>query len=129
MGTGELPRETGYARLGSSKYMEWQVLAYAECCDEALIKRERKYYEQWLVEQPLVVERQEYPTPTGILSRATEDSFMGPPLDRLTEIKQDGHPSDVLLKKEGTELAVGEPNERVKTCYSTDEGTEASELS
>ncbi|EGZ29927.1 hypothetical protein PHYSODRAFT_323378 [Phytophthora sojae] len=33
---GELPRDTGYARLDSNKYKEWQVLAYSTSRDETL---------------------------------------------------------------------------------------------
>ncbi|OWY94809.1 hypothetical protein PHMEG_00035354 [Phytophthora megakarya] len=34
---GKLPREVGYVRLDSSKYNEWQVLAYVEGLDETLL--------------------------------------------------------------------------------------------
>ncbi|EGZ15148.1 hypothetical protein PHYSODRAFT_508774, partial [Phytophthora sojae] len=54
---GELPRETGYARLDSNKYKVWQVLAYSTSRDETLQGRERRLYEQWLAEQPPAVER------------------------------------------------------------------------
>ncbi|OWY90885.1 hypothetical protein PHMEG_00040780, partial [Phytophthora megakarya] len=57
---GELPREVGYVRLDSSKYNEWQVLAYAEGRDDTLLRKEKELYECWLAEQPLAVERQEY---------------------------------------------------------------------
>ncbi|OWY92295.1 hypothetical protein PHMEG_00038763 [Phytophthora megakarya] len=71
---GELPREVGYVRLDSSKYNEWQVLAYAEGRDDTLLRKEKELYECWLAEQPPAVERQEYPTPARILTRPTEAS-------------------------------------------------------
>ncbi|OWY98387.1 hypothetical protein PHMEG_00030863 [Phytophthora megakarya] len=71
---GELPREVGYVRLDSSKYNEWQVLAYAEGRDDTLLRKEKELYECWLAEQPSAVEWQEYTTPTRILTRPTEDS-------------------------------------------------------
>ncbi|OWY96041.1 hypothetical protein PHMEG_00033793 [Phytophthora megakarya] len=71
---GELPREVGYVRLDSSKYNEWQVLAYAEGRDDTMLQKETELYECWLAEQPPAVERQEYTTPARILTRPTEDS-------------------------------------------------------
>ncbi|OWZ02577.1 hypothetical protein PHMEG_00025839 [Phytophthora megakarya] len=71
---GELPREVGYVRLDSSKYNEWQVIAYAEGRDDTLLQTEKELYECWLAEQPPAVERQEYTTPARILTRPTEDS-------------------------------------------------------
>ncbi|OWZ08927.1 hypothetical protein PHMEG_00018454 [Phytophthora megakarya] len=71
---GELPREVGYARLDSSKYNEWQVLAYAEGRDETLLQKEKELYEYWLAEQPPGVERKEYTMPARILARPPEDS-------------------------------------------------------
>ncbi|KAE8970698.1 hypothetical protein PR002_g27036 [Phytophthora rubi] len=68
----ELPRETGYARVASDKYREWQVLAYAESRDETLFGREGKLYQEWLAVQPSAVERREYPTPRALLRRPTE---------------------------------------------------------
>ncbi|KAE8997962.1 hypothetical protein PR001_g18393 [Phytophthora rubi] len=68
----ELPRETGYARVESDKYREWQVLAYAESKDETLFGREGKLYHEWLATQPSAVERREYPTPRALLRRPTE---------------------------------------------------------
>ncbi|KAE8988994.1 hypothetical protein PR003_g21166 [Phytophthora rubi] len=70
----ELPRETGYARVASDKYREWQVLAYAESRDETLFGREGKLYQEWLAAQPSAVERREYPTPRALLRRPTEAS-------------------------------------------------------
>ncbi|OWY99187.1 hypothetical protein PHMEG_00029860 [Phytophthora megakarya] len=58
----ELPREMGYVRLDSSKYNEWQVLAYAEGRDDTLLRKEKELYQCWLTEQPPAVERQEYTT-------------------------------------------------------------------
>ncbi|OWY98003.1 LOW QUALITY PROTEIN: hypothetical protein PHMEG_00031341 [Phytophthora megakarya] len=71
---GELPREVGYVRLDSSKYNEWQVLAYAEGRDDTLLRKEKELYEFWLAEQPPAVEQHEYTTPAGILTRPTKDS-------------------------------------------------------
>ncbi|KAE9267342.1 hypothetical protein PF008_g31380 [Phytophthora fragariae] len=68
----ELPRETGYVRVESDKYREWQVLAYAESRDETLFGREGKLYQEWLAVQPSAVERREYPTPRALLRRPTE---------------------------------------------------------
>ncbi|KAE8878748.1 hypothetical protein PF005_g23115 [Phytophthora fragariae] len=70
----DLPRETGYARVGSDKYREWQALAYAESRDETLLGREGKLYQEWLAAQPTAVERREYPTPRALLQRPTEAS-------------------------------------------------------
>ncbi|OWY92012.1 LOW QUALITY PROTEIN: hypothetical protein PHMEG_00039151 [Phytophthora megakarya] len=42
----------GYVRLDSSKYNEWQVLAYAEGRDDTLLRKEKELYECWLAEQP-----------------------------------------------------------------------------
>ncbi|KAE8974393.1 hypothetical protein PR002_g25928 [Phytophthora rubi] len=67
-----LPREAGYARVGSDKYREWQVLAYAESRDETLFGREGKLYHEWFAAQPSAVERREYPTPRALLRRPTE---------------------------------------------------------
>ncbi|EGZ27428.1 hypothetical protein PHYSODRAFT_400691, partial [Phytophthora sojae] len=66
---GELPRETGYARLDSNIYKEWQVLAYSTSRDETLYGRERCLYDQWLAKQPPAVERRTYSTPQKILRR------------------------------------------------------------
>ncbi|KAE8988926.1 hypothetical protein PR001_g21903 [Phytophthora rubi] len=68
----ELPRETGYVRVESDKFREWQVLAYAESRDETLFGREGKLYQEWLAVQPSAVERREYPTPRALLRRPTE---------------------------------------------------------
>ncbi|KAE8905723.1 hypothetical protein PF003_g10174 [Phytophthora fragariae] len=68
----ELHRETGYVRVESDKYREWQVLAYAESRDETLFGREGKLYQEWLAVQPSAVERREYPTPRALLRRPTE---------------------------------------------------------
>ncbi|KAE9263366.1 hypothetical protein PR003_g33181, partial [Phytophthora rubi] len=85
----DLPRETGYARVGSDKYREWQVLAYAESRDETLFDREGKLYQEWLAVQPSALERREYPTPRPLLRRPTEASVCtempgGDEDDRLT---------------------------------------------
>ncbi|OWZ13654.1 hypothetical protein PHMEG_00012981 [Phytophthora megakarya] len=70
----ELPREVGYVRFDSSKYNEWQVLAYAEGRGDTLLQKEKELYECWLAEQPPAVERKEYTTPARILARPTENS-------------------------------------------------------
>ncbi|OWY90378.1 hypothetical protein PHMEG_00041512, partial [Phytophthora megakarya] len=60
--------------LDSSKYNEWQVLAYAEGRDDTLQRKEKELYECWLAEQPSAVERYEYTTPAHILTRPTKGS-------------------------------------------------------
>ncbi|OWY94792.1 hypothetical protein PHMEG_00035375, partial [Phytophthora megakarya] len=71
---GELPRDVGYVRIDSSKYNEWQVLAYAEGRDDTLLRKEKELYECWLAEQPPAMERQKYTTPARILTRPTKNS-------------------------------------------------------
>ncbi|EGZ25268.1 hypothetical protein PHYSODRAFT_371994, partial [Phytophthora sojae] len=66
---GELPRETGNARLDPNKCKEWQVLAYSTSRDETLYGSERCLYDQWLAKQPPAVERRTYSTPRKILRR------------------------------------------------------------
>ncbi|KAE8880543.1 hypothetical protein PF002_g17178 [Phytophthora fragariae] len=70
----ELPRETGYVRVESDKYREWQVLAYAESRDETLFGRVGKLYQEWLAVQPSAVEQRECPTPRALLRRPNEAS-------------------------------------------------------
>ncbi|ETI38116.1 hypothetical protein F443_16071, partial [Phytophthora nicotianae P1569] len=72
---GDLPRGEGYVRLDSKKYKDWQVLAYENCRDRQLFKRECKLYEQWLATQPPSVERRAYPTPAGVMKRSPEDAL------------------------------------------------------
>ncbi|ETP18051.1 hypothetical protein F441_07680 [Phytophthora nicotianae CJ01A1] len=72
---GDLPRAEGYARLDSKKYKDWQVLAYENCRDRRLFKRECELYGQWLATQPPSVERRAYPTPVGVMKRSPEDAL------------------------------------------------------
>ncbi|OWZ04814.1 hypothetical protein PHMEG_00023217 [Phytophthora megakarya] len=71
---GELPCKVGYVRLNSSRYNEWQVLAYAEGRDDTLLQKEKELYECWLAEQPLAVEQRSSTTPARILMRPNERS-------------------------------------------------------
>ncbi|OWZ18444.1 LOW QUALITY PROTEIN: hypothetical protein PHMEG_0007455 [Phytophthora megakarya] len=71
---GELPRNSGYTRLTSNKYKDWQVLSYAENRDVTLFEREQKIYKKLVSEQPPLVDKWEYPTPRLILAREAEDS-------------------------------------------------------
>ncbi|ETL41615.1 hypothetical protein L916_07451 [Phytophthora nicotianae] len=72
---GDLPRGVGYVRLDSNKYKDWQVLAYENCRDRRLFKRECELYGQWLATQPPSVERRAYPTPVGVMKRSPEDAL------------------------------------------------------
>ncbi|ETO58903.1 hypothetical protein F444_22721, partial [Phytophthora nicotianae P1976] len=72
---GDLPRGEGYVRLDSKKYKDWQVLAYENCRDRQLFKRECKLYEQWLATQPPSVERRAYLTSAGVMKRSPEDAL------------------------------------------------------
>ncbi|ETP45983.1 hypothetical protein F442_07711 [Phytophthora nicotianae P10297] len=72
---GDLPRAVGYVRLDSKKYKDWQVLAYENCRDRHLFKRECELYGQWLATQPPSVERRAYPTPVGVMKRSPEDAL------------------------------------------------------
>ncbi|OWY90321.1 hypothetical protein PHMEG_00041605, partial [Phytophthora megakarya] len=65
---------SGYTRLTSNKYKDWQVLSYAENRDVTLFEREQKIYEKWVSEQPPLVDKWEYPTPKHILAREAEES-------------------------------------------------------
>ncbi|ETO80796.1 hypothetical protein F444_04778, partial [Phytophthora nicotianae P1976] len=80
---GDLPRGEDYVRLDSKKYKDWQVLAYENCRDRKLFKRECELYEQWLATQPPSVERRAYPTPVGVMKRSPEDT-LDVSTDRLT---------------------------------------------
>ncbi|OWZ22829.1 hypothetical protein PHMEG_0002383 [Phytophthora megakarya] len=68
------PNKASHVKLDSSKYNEWQVLAYTEGRDDTLLQNEKELYECWLAEQPLAVERKEYTTPARILARPLDDS-------------------------------------------------------
>ncbi|KAE9283851.1 hypothetical protein PR003_g27011 [Phytophthora rubi] len=72
MPKGGLPLKPGYARLDSDKYRDWQVLAYANSPNKTLFGRKQQRYKRWLAEPPSAVDRQAYPTPRKILTRATE---------------------------------------------------------
>ncbi|KAE8967572.1 hypothetical protein PR002_g28020 [Phytophthora rubi] len=89
MPKGELPLKSGYARLDSDKYRDWQVLAYANSRDETLFGREQQCNERWVAELPSVVDRQDYPTPRKILTRATEALASGDEC-RITSVEQNG---------------------------------------
>ncbi|ETM51640.1 hypothetical protein L914_04563 [Phytophthora nicotianae] len=84
---GDLPRGEDYVRLDSKKYKDWQVLAYENCRDRQLFKRECELYEQWLATQPPSVERRAYPTPVGVMKRSPEDT-LDVSTDRLTCAKR-----------------------------------------
>ncbi|OWY92810.1 LOW QUALITY PROTEIN: hypothetical protein PHMEG_00038030, partial [Phytophthora megakarya] len=120
---GELPREVGYVRLDSSKYNEWQVLAYAEGRDDTLLRKEKELYECWLAEQPPTVERQEYPTPARILTRPTEDSVA--PKESPRDSSEPGNRGDDMsshssmrIRDEGeTSVAVGVEEEAGEEPY------------
>ncbi|OWZ04707.1 LOW QUALITY PROTEIN: hypothetical protein PHMEG_00023343 [Phytophthora megakarya] len=49
---GELPRNSWYTWLISSKYKDWQVLVYAESRDVTIFERGQKIYEKWVSEKP-----------------------------------------------------------------------------
>ncbi|EGZ29552.1 hypothetical protein PHYSODRAFT_323065 [Phytophthora sojae] len=97
---GELPRETGYARLDSNKYKEWQVLAYLTSRDETLYGRERCLYDQWLAKQPPAVERRTYSTPQKILRRPLDATIwprghlQGRPNDDYSSLGISDHAND-----------------------------------
>jgi hypothetical protein len=52
-----LPREEGYVRVESSKYKDWQVLAYEGVLDKELYRKEQAMYMEWLTLQPPEVEQ------------------------------------------------------------------------
>ncbi|KAE8994301.1 hypothetical protein PR002_g19978 [Phytophthora rubi] len=70
---GDLPRSDGYVRLSSSRYHDWQLLAYEGSRDKEVFRREGELYAQWLASQPSAVERPEYATPTRLLRRSGDD--------------------------------------------------------
>ncbi|ETN10384.1 hypothetical protein PPTG_22732 [Phytophthora nicotianae INRA-310] len=80
---GDLPRGESYVRSDSKKYKDWQVLAYENCLDQQLFRREFEHYEQCLATQPPSVERRTYPTPTDVMKRSSEDA-LDASADRLT---------------------------------------------
>ncbi|ETP20798.1 hypothetical protein F441_05568, partial [Phytophthora nicotianae CJ01A1] len=70
---GDLPREAGYVRLDSKKYTEWQVIAYAESREPALLEKGCKLYEDWLSKQPPAVEKPDYVAPTEVQKRPIDE--------------------------------------------------------
>ncbi|KAE8906913.1 hypothetical protein PF010_g27311 [Phytophthora fragariae] len=64
-----LPLTKGYVRVDSTKYRDWQVLAYDSAIDRDLLKKEQRLYAEWLSHQPAAVDRPDYETPTGIRHR------------------------------------------------------------
>ncbi|OWZ07734.1 hypothetical protein PHMEG_00019841 [Phytophthora megakarya] len=71
---GSLPKMAGYVQVGSPKYDEWQVIAYAVVRDETLFQWKCELYEKWLAAQPSMVDRRSYTMPTCILQRSEESS-------------------------------------------------------
>ncbi|OWY96596.1 hypothetical protein PHMEG_00033102 [Phytophthora megakarya] len=71
---GYLSKMAGYVQVGSPKYEELQVLAYAGARDETLFQWECELYEKWLASQPSMVDRRSYTMPTSILQRSEESS-------------------------------------------------------
>ncbi|KAE8876025.1 hypothetical protein PF003_g39842 [Phytophthora fragariae] len=71
---GDLPRDKGYVRLDSRKYKEWQVLAFSECRNSKHFEKERRWYEEWLSEQPPTVEVPVYARPRGLRQRPADAS-------------------------------------------------------
>ncbi|KAE9288168.1 hypothetical protein PR003_g25867, partial [Phytophthora rubi] len=55
--------------VDSTKYRDWQVLAYDSAIDRDLLKKEQRLYAEWLSHQPAAVDRPDYETPTGIRHR------------------------------------------------------------
>ncbi|EGZ24517.1 hypothetical protein PHYSODRAFT_325627 [Phytophthora sojae] len=102
---GELPRETGYARLGSNKYNEWQVLAYSTSRDETLYGRERCLYDQLMAKQPPAVERRIYSTPQKILRRPLgaptwpRGHLQGRPNDDYSSLGISDHDNDLRVSQ------------------------------
>ncbi|KAE8970890.1 hypothetical protein PR001_g27069 [Phytophthora rubi] len=71
---GDLPRSDGYVRLSSSRYNDWQLLAYEGSRDKEVFRREGELYAHWLASQPSAVERPAYTTPTRIQRRPDDDA-------------------------------------------------------
>ncbi|KAE8984691.1 hypothetical protein PF011_g20683 [Phytophthora fragariae] len=71
---GDLPRSDGYVRLSSSRYNDWQLLAYEGSRDKEVFRREGELYAQWLASLPSAVERPAYTTPTRIQRRPDDDA-------------------------------------------------------
>ncbi|KAE9063604.1 hypothetical protein PF007_g29496 [Phytophthora fragariae] len=55
--------------MDSTKYRDWQVLAYDSAIDHDLLKKEQRLYAEWLSHQPAAVDRPDYETPMGIRHR------------------------------------------------------------
>ncbi|KAE8971544.1 hypothetical protein PF011_g25994 [Phytophthora fragariae] len=69
-----LPLTEGYVRVDSTKYRDWQVLAYDSAIDRDLLKKEQRLYDERLSHQPAAVDRPDYETPTGIRHRRASDT-------------------------------------------------------
>ncbi|KAE8962644.1 hypothetical protein PF011_g29308 [Phytophthora fragariae] len=139
-----LPLTEGYVRVDSTKYRDWQVLAYDSAIDRDLLKKEQRVYAEWLSHQPAAVDRPDYETPTGIRHRP--DTAGGSHqqglscaeqwerLERLqaeTEQLQHNQPSSMALR-DGSELEAesdesepsdSEPQANDWVCLSADPGT------
>ncbi|KAG3154877.1 hypothetical protein PC128_g22214 [Phytophthora cactorum] len=74
---GDLPREAGHVRPKSRRCKDWQVLAYEGLRDPTLLDLEREHYDRWAAAQQSLVDRPDYPTPTEILRRPSDDSGQG----------------------------------------------------
>ncbi|KAE9200999.1 hypothetical protein PF004_g18840 [Phytophthora fragariae] len=64
-----LPLTEGYVRVDSTKYRDWQVLAYDSAIDRDLLKKEQRLYAEWLSHQPAAVDRPDYETPASDTDR------------------------------------------------------------
>ncbi|KAE9020940.1 hypothetical protein PR001_g13478 [Phytophthora rubi] len=138
-----LPLTEGYVRVDSTKYIDWQVLAYDSAIDRDLLKKEQRLYAEWLSHQPASVDRPDYETPTGIQQRP--DSAGGAHqrglscaeqwerLERLqaeTEQLQHNQPSSAASRDESeleAESDESDPSDSVtqaddRVCFSADHG-------
>ena len=64
-----LARDDGYVRINTTKYHDWQVLAYDNALEGKIWEREQQKYAEWLSQQPPSVERRAYAQLTDILRR------------------------------------------------------------
>ncbi|KAE9209092.1 hypothetical protein PF004_g16572 [Phytophthora fragariae] len=138
-----LPLTEGYVRVDSTKYRDWQVLAYNSAIDRDLLKKEQRLYAEWLSHQPAAVDRPDYETPTGIRHRPeAEDGAhqrgrscaeQWERLERLqaeTELLQHDQPSLVASQDESeleaesdeSELSDSKPQANDWVCVSADPG-------
>ncbi|OWY92673.1 LOW QUALITY PROTEIN: hypothetical protein PHMEG_00038227, partial [Phytophthora megakarya] len=117
---GEPPREVWYVRLDSSKYNEWQVLAYAEGRDAPCCGRKKS---SMSAAQPPAVKRQEYTTPERILTRPTKDSVAPKESSRDLSGSDDGgddmtcHSSMRIRDESEASVAVGVEEEAGEEPY------------